>query len=63
METRHDISRGCGCVSDVSIMEVDVLERHMDCLLNDLVPVLLRNSLIYERQKGSDLVVDLNYRC
>lgn len=49
METRHDISRERGCVSDVSIMEVDVLERHMDSLLNDLVPVFLCNSLIYER--------------
>jgi len=44
-----DISRGCGCVSDVSIMEVDVLERHMDSSHNDLVPVLLYNSLIYGR--------------
>jgi len=49
METRHDISRGRGCVSDVSIMEVDVLERHMDSLLNGIVPVLLCNSMIYER--------------
>jgi hypothetical protein len=37
-----------GCVSDVSIMEVDMLERHMDSFLNGLVPVLLCNSLIYE---------------
>jgi hypothetical protein len=46
---KTDTTRGCGCVNDVSIMEVDVLERHMDSLLNDPVPVLLCNSLIYER--------------
>ena len=39
----------CGCVSDVSIMVVDVLKWHMVSLLSDLVPVLLWNSLIYER--------------
>jgi hypothetical protein len=46
---KDDISRGCGCVSDVSITEVDMLKRHMDSLLNDPVPVLLYNSLIYGR--------------